>query len=480
MAERISMVANNDYLFNAAINPLEVNTNKRAKNVFEIEVGDTLLSNLSISITDEKIQEIAGTDNIISRLMLTGDLKGYVHNPAYYFSDTSAYKNIDFVLLTNGWRRYNWSDVVMNRTPVLKYPDTSYLALNAKVFGLSSSTTLRNDEAITAIVQDNDSGYVFLQIPKTGPDIFSQPNMIYFDTVSVRYQFAKNRKLEKKLSLKFDNGLYKGFDKIDVLGLSLVTLAASDSAIKRTRYLGDQVIKFGSSWGNKGNILETVVVKTRANTALEIMDKKYASGLFSKGDAYAFDLMNGKVNYFDILTFLQSQIPGLQVNRGTGFLDASVTWRNSPTAIFIDELPMDASFLSTISIQDIAYIKVFRPPFFGSFGGGSGGAVAIYTRKGGDSYRVPGKGLAFDKVAGYSQFKEFYSPDYSTRSGSADVVADYRSTLYWNPLILTGAGNQKVKIEFYNNDITNAFRVVLEGINEEGKLVRVEKIIKKD
>jgi hypothetical protein len=131
-----------------------------------------------------------------------------------------------------------------------------------------------------------------------------------------------------------------------------------------------------------------------------------------------------------------------------------------------------------ISVQDIAYIKVFRPPFFGAPGGGSGGAIAIYTRRGGDVQNTPGKGLAFNKVAGYSPYKEFYSPDYATRSASADVVADYRSTLYWNPYIFTDATKQKVNIEFYNNDITTAFRVVLEGFNEEGKLIRVEKIIK--
>lgn len=33
-----------------------------------------------------------------------------------------------------------------------------------------------------------------------------------------------------------------------------------------------------------------------------------------------------------------------------------------------------------------------------------------------------------------------------------------------------------VKVEFYNNDVTKSFRVVLEGVNETGKLVRIEKV----
>jgi hypothetical protein len=113
----------------------------------------------------------------------------------------------------------------------------------------------------------------------------------------------------------------------------------------------------------------------------------------------------------------------------------------------------------------------------GAASGGSGGAIAIYTRRGGEGPSSLTGGLASNKLAGYSPYKEFYSPDYSTRSASADVVADYRSTLYWNPYILTDQSKQKVKIEFFNNDISKAFRVILEGINTEGRLVRVEKTI---
>jgi len=56
-------------------------------------------------------------------------------------------------------------------------------------------------------------------------------------------------------------------------------------------------------------------------------------------------------------------------------------------------------------------------------------------------------------------------------------LPDVRTTLYWNPYILTDATNHKVKLEFYNNDISKKLRVVLEGINADGKLARVEKVI---
>ena len=77
-------------------------------------------------------------------------------------------------------------------------------------------------------------------------------------------------------------------------------------------------------------------------------------------------------------------------------------------------------------------------------------------------------------LTGYSAYKEFYSPDYAY---SQTKYQDTRSTIYWNPYILTDKKNKTVKIEFYNNDITSKFRIILEGINASGKLARVEKLI---
>jgi len=88
-------------------------------------------------------------------------------------------------------------------------------------------------------------------------------------------------------------------------------------------------------------------------------------------------------------------------------------------------------------MNDIAYVKVFRPPFVGGFAGeGSSGAIAVYTRKGGDVAQQRGKGLPFKIVAGYTPNKEFYSPNYGTFS-QQNEAEDYRSTIYWNPMILT-------------------------------------------
>jgi len=56
-------------------------------------------------------------------------------------------------------------------------------------------------------------------------------------------------------------------------------------------------------------------------------------------------------------------------------------------------------------------------------------------------------------------------------------LPDLRTTIYWAPYILLDKTKKRAKIQFYNSDITKRFRIVLEGINANDKLTRVEKVI---
>ena len=135
----------------------------------------------------------------------------------------------------------------------------------------------------------------------------------------------------------------------------------------------------------------------------------------------------------------------------------------------------DASTMSSISVTDIAYIKVFRPPFFGGFGGGAGGAIVVYTRRGNDGQRSS-NGMSVNKVFSYTPIRQFYSPNYE-KFDLKNEQPDVRTTLYWNPLLVTTPKNNKVKLVFYNNDVTKTFRVVVEGMSKNGLLTHFEEIM---
>ncbi len=220
-----------------------------------------------------------------------------------------------------------------------------------------------------------------------------------------------------------------------------------------------------------------MIVKAKIKSPVQVLDERYASGLFSGGDGYSFDLTNdlSAMGAMDVLTYLQGKVAGLMVT-GAG-PSATVSWRGSTPDMYLNEMKMGIDMIQTTNVNDIAFIKVFRPPFFGSGGGGGGGAIAIYTKKGGSSRgnSANSKGMENTILGGYSVFKEFFNPSYDKPTGNFEV--DSRTTLYWNPFVLTNKRSPRVKLEFYNNDSSKKLQLVLEGMNSKGKLTRVVKIL---
>jgi hypothetical protein len=139
-------------------------------------------------------------------------------------------------------------------------------------------------------------------------------------------------------------------------------------------------------------------------------------------------------------------------------------------------MPADVSLLANVNVNDIALVKVFRPPFMGGFGGGAGGAIAVYTKKGGDNAGDPTiRGFERMKKAGYSLVKEFYSPDYAVKK-EVHALPDKRLTLFWSPYITVDSITHASTIHFYNNDFSKHFRIVVEGIAADGRVGRAEQV----
>ena len=111
----------------------------------------------------------------------------------------------------------------------------------------------------------------------------------------------------------------------------------------------------------------------------EILNDRYASGLFKNAEGTIFDIENENVqSYFNILDWLQGRVAGLQIYVSRSGIRVPVI-RGSVATIFVDEMRMDASFLNSLSVNDIGMIKVIKGPFVGAIGNGGGGTIAIYT-----------------------------------------------------------------------------------------------------
>ena len=82
------------------------------------------------------------------------------------------------------------------------------------------------------------------------------------------------------------------------------------------------------------------------------------------------------------------------------------------------------------------------------------GLIPEYTQRGTTRYTM---------VYGYTESKQFYSPDYSTVKPDA-TTADYRRTLLWSPDIT--AKNGRITVELYNSTSAKRIAVDIEGYSD--------------
>lgn len=113
MAERLVYVHPQRQLY------MEVKTDKirywkREKGTLKIRVTDEhgrpVQANLTLSLFDKAYVNEKVPENLLSYCFLSTEIRGNIHNPAYYFDERNKdrLESLDLLLLTQGWRRYVW------------------------------------------------------------------------------------------------------------------------------------------------------------------------------------------------------------------------------------------------------------------------------------------------------------------------------------------------------------------------------------
>lgn len=478
LVERIIFLNNQDYYFITDLNVALKGLGKRDRNVIQVDVPDTIPCNLSIAITDADINPYQpGENDIYSQMLLASDIRGYVHHPGYYFSSEAdtVKQHLDLVMMTNGWRRFKWEDAIAGKFPAIKHLPEDYLTIEGNITGLTKSE-LTNQE-LTGIINLKNGSQQFITIPVTQDGKFYVPGMIFYDTAKLYYQFGndKNKLLTTKALIDVKNNLLLKGPAVYVSPKWTPSFNLLDPKAQKQNQLMVERNRALLDDQRKVQTLAGVTVVAQKKSKAEKMDEEYASGFFKGQDGYTFIMeddpsANGAIS---ILNYLQGKVPGLQIS-GAGE-QMGLSWRGGTPSLFVNEMQGDVSLIQNTPMSDVAMIKVFRPPFFGAPGGGSGGAIAVYTKKGA-ALNDNVKGLDFASIPGYLPEKQFYSPDYM-KYEETHKQPDNRTTLYWNPFIITDKNNRRILYTVYNNDISKRLRVVIEGVNADGKLTRIEKII---
>lgn len=481
VAERICFVNNSNYEFDADAWLSDLNPVKRGLNRGEVKIADTVAANFSVSVTDADLDvPEPGHDNIVSHMLLTGDLRGKIYDPYYYFfstSDSVGY-HLDLVMLTHGWRRYNWPDLLSGKTTAPRFTETDYLSLTGKVIG-SQGGAFEPGLALNGFFKTSDSANNFISFPIDRKGNISAPGMLFYDTAKLYLQFSdKNRQFEPSM-LSLGTGLIEPGQVPPPLALSRFIPYDPDTLIANGNLDNNLVqLKMAAKKYKDAKMLENVTVTAKAKTAIEKLEQQYVGGLFT-GDGKGFDVINDKsaISSFSVFQYLQGKVAGLQITASGA--TPSLSWRGGSPAIYLNEMQTDVSQVASLSMSDIAYIKVLSPGSAGAVANSGNGVISIYTRKGGDVQKSDDSKIGVVRIMGYSGVKQFSFPDYANPETDT-FYDDRRTTLYWNPFVMLDKTKKRFKFQFYNNDITSRFRIVLEGINDEGKLVHVEKVVSKN
>ena len=128
------------------------------------------------------------------------------------------------------------------------------------------------------------------------------------------------------------------------------------------------------------------------------------------------------------------------------------------------------SLLGDLRKEDVAQIDIITG-FLRMYGSGAeGGVIEIFTKKGYWNIRKPRFNTEQTTPLGYQTPVEFYSPKYDTREAKNNTIPDLRSTIHWQPNVLSDSEG-KAKIEFYTSDTKTTYSIIIEGVTPEGKLI---------
>jgi hypothetical protein len=142
-------------------------------------------------------------------------------------------------------------------------------------------------------------------------------------------------------------------------------------------------------------------------------------------------------------------------------------------AFFLNEILVSKEVLDMLSMEDVALVKTY-------VGGESvaigpyNGVVAVYTKKGVSTGKnILDKSFAKSRKFGYAIPKEFYN--YNYEGSYFSNANDTRITLYWNPQLKLV--NNKAKISFSNNNVAKKIKIIVQGLDIDGRMVYTEQII---
>jgi hypothetical protein len=482
IAERIAFIENKADEISLTLNTNNQTYGTRDKVTLNVTAKDSanksVTGSFSVAVINEsKVNpEENNESTILNNLLLTSELKGYIEQPNYYFTDQSdkTRSDLDLLMLTQGYRRYEWKNMLNTSTNTTATTTPTFLPQGSQE--LSGAITTPGGKVIPnskiTLAATKQGIYRDTTADENGKFTFTGLNITDTATVVIKARKSNNG---SNVKIKPEQPDYPVIIPAEYPGDLIIT----DTVKAKRQYVNYQKEQKEYDLKN-GRLLNTVTISGLRHP--EQPKLQFSSNLNGPGHANQVimwdQLGDGCI---DLATCLSGKVLGVRFKNGKAIniraAAAKLTDRDPPMRIIIDGVMLDPkASLNDVNASDIYSIEVLRSvSYLAIYGSDAGnGAIVITMKRGneGTSYftQMLPNGITTTRYTGFYKAKAFYMPKYGLPKKDNEPQ-DTRSTVYWNPNILTDKDG-KASMEFYNNDAKGIYRVVIEGIDDDGKLGR--------
>lgn len=458
-------------------------------------------TSFSVSVRDG-MSEVQSDCNILTDLLLTSDIKGYVHRPSCYFeSDDLPHRSaLDLLMMVQGWHRYSWPQMAGTEPFELKHSPEQGIEMHGQVVSFVrqtpkpdvtvSSFLLKRGEdekdahAFDVFVTDSLGRFSFLG------DITGKWDMIL--AVSEKGKRKNHRILLDRLFAP-EPERYRYTDmQIALAGEEQANMETDQpEELPGTGETDEEDINaflkaYEDSLAKVGDTEKTLRLDEVTVTAKKSSREKDIFNSRSKAIA-CYDVQSEWDDITDRGKYIGKDIHELMINMNGNFRKVFSRqgeywdYKGKMPLFVINYKPtmhteMDYNKYKQIRLEAIKSIYVnenlsvmckYADSRLSPFAVEKLYGCVVFIETFPDD-KIPadaGKGVRKTWLEGYSHVKEFYSPDYSL----LPPVPDYCRTLYWNPSVMPDKEG-KACVEFYNNSRCEKFVIRAETITADGKI----------
>ncbi|MEH0155845.1 MG2 domain-containing protein [Limibacter armeniacum] len=407
------------------------------------ETGQPISASLALSVVDDKVLSFADDkqDHLLSYLLLSSDLKGEIHEPIFYFDtgETKAAQALDYLLMTQGWRKFNWREVMDKSYPEWKNT-IEFQAEQTKVKGqlLDNNSHPLPDVDLKldgwSTKTDKNGNFSFSTIDLSTPkdlEVFYPNNNPFKQAI---YKYKDDYSIIPTIKGKVTDD-----DGNPIPNVSIYIPESGERCVSNQygQFSISALISQSLAVNKPGFQPLNIKIKNSDSLSITLQKRKV---VLMRNKLYEEEVIDEMVMAAPVVWGAEE--PDFAAGNEV-FLEQAFTENDQPVVppvadeVAIEELKVEFD-------EDDEWVELFN---------GTDGFVDI----------------PFEEINEFYEARTFYIPDYKTNPPQSRT--DFRETIYWNPVVETGSDGT-AQISFYTNAALTSFSATAQGISATGKVGR--------